>query len=110
MADQGRDYDGIARAGALAREGVWQQSVGKIAAGVRASYQVQCGEGMSPLPGDPAGATPVPLTGCRPLAWKYCGGGFGGYAVYLFAERTQRDAACHVPGFRPIEPYLARQE
>ena len=110
VADQGRDYDGIARAGALAREGVWQQSIDGIAAGVRASYQVQRGEGMLPLPGDPAAATPAALTACRPLAWKYCGGGFGGYALYLFAEQARRDAACGLPGFRAVEPYLARQE
>jgi hypothetical protein len=43
----------------------------------------------------------------KPLAWKYCGGGFGGYAVYLFADQAQRDAACALPNFRAIEPYLA---
>jgi hypothetical protein len=110
VADQGRDYDGIVRAGALAREGVWHRSLDKIAAGVRASYQVQCGEGMKPLPGDPAADAFPPLAACRPLAWKYCGGGFGGYAVYLFPEPAARDAACRLPGFRPVEPYLAGSE
>jgi cytidyltransferase-like protein len=105
VVNQRRDYDGIARAGALAREGVWQQSLAGIAAGVRASYAVQRGEGMEPLPGEGEDAA---LSACRPLAWKYCGGGFGGYAVYLFAEPAQRDAACKLPGFRPIEPYAAR--
>jgi hypothetical protein len=41
------------------------------------------------------------------LAWKYCGGGFGGYAVYLFADTAQRDAACVAAGLRAIEPYVA---
>jgi hypothetical protein len=41
------------------------------------------------------------------LAWKYCGGGFGGYAVYLFAAAAQRDAACATAGLRAIEPYVA---
>jgi hypothetical protein len=104
VVNQGRDYDGIARAGALAREGVWEQSIGKIAAGVRASYAVQRAEGMDPLPGE---KTDAALVACKPLAWKYCGGGFGGYAVYLFAEPSQRDAACKLPNFRPIEPYTA---
>ena len=52
---------------------------------------------MEPLPDDLPGA----------LAWKYCGGGFGGYAVYLFADAASRDAACTRPSFRPIEPYVA---
>ena len=106
VVDQGRDYDAIARAGALAREGVWAGSIEKIAAGVRASYGVQCSEGMDPLPGDSRAATDAALAACAPLAWKYCGGGFGGYAVYLFAEPAQRDAACQLPNFRPVEPYV----
>jgi cytidyltransferase-like protein len=110
VADQERDYAAIARAGALARDGVWAESIEGIAAGVRASYAVQRSEGMDPLPGDPAAANPMTLDDCRPLAWKYCGGGFGGYAVYLFADAAARDATCKLPGFRPIEPYLARQE
>ncbi len=104
VADRPRDYDAIVRAGALAREGVWEQSMGKIAAGVRASYGVQRAEKMDPLPGE--AALPA-LAACQPLAWKYCGGGFGGYAVYLFAEPAHRAAACQLPGFRPIEPYAA---
>ena len=48
---------------------------------------------------------PADLAGA--LAWKYCGGGFGGYAVYLFAEPAQRDAACQRKGFHPVEPYVA---
>jgi cytidyltransferase-like protein len=104
VANRPRDYAGIARAGELARAGVWGESIGKIAEGVIASYAVQRAEGMEPLPGD----APAPaLAECRPLAWKYCGGGFGGYAVYLFAEPAQRDAACRLPGFQAIEPYVA---
>lgn len=92
-----RDYDGIARAGATAREAVWQNSLTGLADAVRQSYAVQRGEGMAELNADLPGA----------LAWKYCGGGFGGYAVYLFAEPTQRDAACASAGLRAIEPYVA---
>jgi cytidyltransferase-like protein len=90
-----RDYDAIARAGATARDAVWRSDFALLADAVRQSCAVQRAEGMEPLP--EAGA----------LACKYCGGGFGGYAVYLFAEPAQRDAACAQPGFRPIEPYLA---
>ena len=68
-----------------------------LAAAVRASYSMQLGEGMHALPADVPGA----------LACKYAGGGFGGYAVYLFSEPVQRDAACAQAGLRPIEPYVA---
>ncbi len=64
------------------------------------------------MPGDPAteggaGATgPDALGGIAPLAWKYCGGGHGGYAVYLCREAAERDALCALPGFRAIEPHV----
>lgn len=110
LADLPRSYDAIARAAATARDAVWRSDLGLLADAVRQSYsQVQRPEGMEPLPGDPAatGALRDALpAGLKPLAWKYCGGGFGGYAVYLFASTAERDAACARPGFRPIEPYV----
>ncbi len=106
VANRSRDYAGIARAGELARAGVQTESIEQIAAAVRASYAVQQAEGMEPLPGD---APATALAACRPLAWKYCGGGFGGYALYLFGEPAHRDAACRLPGFRAVEPYVAVQ-
>jgi glycerol-3-phosphate cytidylyltransferase-like family protein len=98
-----RDYGAIARAGATAREAAWRSDLAGIAQAVQQSYAVQRAEGMAPLPSDPAAASPVEGA----LAWKYCGGGFGGYAVYLFADQTARDAVCARPNFRPIEPYVA---
>jgi cytidyltransferase-like protein len=92
-----RDYDGITRAGATARAAVWAKDLAGLAEAVRQSYAVQRAEGMAALPADLPGA----------LAWKYCGGGFGGYAVYLFSGQAQRDAACARAQFRPIEPYVA---
>ena len=80
--------------------------VRSLAEGVRASYAVQRSEGMEPLPCDPAAAAPPALAECAPVAWKYCGGGFGGYAVYMFVEPAQRDRACGLAGFRPIEPFI----
>jgi mevalonate kinase len=41
------------------------------------------------------------------LACKYSGGGFGGYAVFLFADQAARDAACTRKDFRPVEPFVA---
>jgi cytidyltransferase-like protein len=106
-----RDYEAIARAAATARDAVWKSDLALLADAVRQSYgHVQRKEGMAPLPGDPAATGPAREAlpdGVKPLAWKYCGGGFGGYAVYLFSDQAQRDAACARPNFRPIEPYLA---
>ena len=100
MADGARNYDAIEHAGATARKAVWQGNLAGLAAAVRESYAVQRAEGMDALPGE-VGELP------GALAWKYCGGGFGGYAVYLFAEKTARDAACGRANFRAVEPYVA---
>jgi heme oxygenase len=97
VANQARDYDAIARAGRTARDAVWRQDLAQLAEAVRQSSAVQTAEGMAPLPADLPGM----------LAVKYCGGGFGGYAAYLFSDAAARDAACAQPGFRPIEPYIA---
>ncbi|MDB6095354.1 MAG: cytidyltransferase-related domain protein [Verrucomicrobia bacterium] len=111
VAKRSRDYDAIVRAGAVACEAVWKSDLALLAEAVRESYQhVQRPEGMEPLPGDPdaSGDARAALPdNLRPLAWKYCGGGFGGYAVYLFGDRAQRDAACLLPKFRAIEPFVA---
>lgn len=97
VANQTRDYDAIERAGRIAREAVWRRDLTQLAEAVRLSSEVQTAEGMTPLPADVPGA----------LARKYCGGGFGGYAVYIFPDASTRDAACALPGFRAIEPHIA---
>ncbi|MBE2213381.1 MAG: adenylyltransferase/cytidyltransferase family protein [Opitutaceae bacterium] len=96
LAGAPRDYDAIARAGAVARDAVWRQDLRALGEAITMSYAVQRAEGMDALPEDIPGA----------LAWKYCGGGFGGYAVYLFANDAARDAASSREGFRPIEPFV----
>jgi cytidyltransferase-like protein len=105
-----RDYAAIERAATTARDAVWRSDLALLADAVRQSYfNVQRPEGMAALPGDPAAAPALQAIlpgGVSPLAWKYCGGGFGGYAVYLFADVAQRDATCTHPQFRPVEPYL----
>ena len=98
LTEHPRDFAAIVRAGRTARDAVWRQDLGLLADAVRQSYAVQLAEGMTPLAADLPGA----------LAWKYCGGGFGGYAAYLFADPAARDAAGTRPGFRPIEPYVGR--
>jgi hypothetical protein len=95
MADQKRDYAAIGSASHLARKGVLTGDVRKLGEGIKASHAVQVGEGMSPLPDSP---------GC--LGRKYCGGGFGGYALYLFETNDARNSYVKgTTGARPIEPY-----
>ncbi|MFI5355924.1 MAG: adenylyltransferase/cytidyltransferase family protein [Opitutales bacterium] len=94
-----RDYAAIEAAGRTARDAVWASSLTGLAAAVRQSYAVQRSEGMTVLP-EPA------QFGGHALAWKYCGGGFGGYAVYLCASAADRDQLCGRPNFRPVEPYV----
>ncbi len=93
-----RDLDAIARAGQAARDAAWASSLERLAGAVRLSYAEQRIEGMDPLAEQVAGV--------KPLAMKYCGGGFGGYALYLCASQTDRDRLCTQPGFRAIEPYV----
>jgi cytidyltransferase-like protein len=93
-----RDFEAIARAGRIARDAVWASDLEGLGAAVRQSYAVQLAEGMAPLH-DTAG-------GVSPLAMKYCGGGFGGYALYLCATPADRDRLGAQPGFRAIEPYV----
>jgi glycerol-3-phosphate cytidylyltransferase-like family protein len=95
VADRARDYDHIQKAGELAREGVLRENLDLLAESVRRSYQAQLDEGILPLP-----------TVSNALAWKYCGGGWGGYALYLFASPTNRDEFVRVRDALLIEPFL----
>jgi cytidyltransferase-like protein len=90
-----RDYDGIARSARVAREGVLHADPRRIAEGVDLFYSTQLAEGMDPLP---------EITGA--LARKYCGGGHGGYALYLFESPALRDQAiASTPDLRAVEPF-----
>ena len=96
VVDQKRDYDLIAQASRVAAEAVEHNDFDQLAEAVNISYQVQIKEGMKPLP-EVSGAS----------ARKYCGGGFGGYAVYLFSDPSQREQfVTDNKAARPIEPYL----
>lgn len=102
-----RDFDAIETAGRTARDAVWASNLENLAEAVKQSYAVQRAEGMDPLPGerDAKGNIPDELESSV-LAWKYCGGGFGGYALYLCADTETRDSLCRLPDFRAIEPYV----
>lgn len=89
-----RAYDLIEKAGATAREAVMEESVSRLAEAVAMSYYVQLQEGMEELAEVPGS-----------VGKKYCGGGHGGYALYLFESREDRDLAS---GLRPIEPWCDR--
>jgi hypothetical protein len=97
-ADLTRDYAAIEAAGAAARAAVLpgRESLPGLAAAVGMSYAAQLGEGMAPLPAHGA------------LARKYCGGGWGGYALYLFAAPDARAVFLErVEGTRAVEPFAA---
>jgi cytidyltransferase-like protein len=90
-----RDYDRIALSARVAREGALHADIGKIAEGVTIYHGTQLDEGMDALRDIPGA-----------IARKYCGGGYGGYALYLFAEPDQRNAAiATTPALRAVEPF-----
>lgn len=90
-----RNFQKIAKAGRVARLGVQEQDITVLAIGVQMSYMLQLEEGMQPLP---------KIGDC--LAHKYCGGGHGGYAVYLYETPEARAAALEAcEDMYPIEPY-----
>jgi cytidyltransferase-like protein len=100
VVDQVRNYEAIVKAGATAQAAVWTSNYAMLADAVRQSYAVQVEEAMRPLPDDFPGL----------LARKYCGGGFGGYAVYLFESQSERDQAVAKRNLLAIEPFVWRSE
>ncbi len=95
VVDLPRDYDRIEQSGALAREAVLAADPGQLAAAIDIYHATQLDEGMDPLP-------EIPGT----LARKYCGGGYGGYALYLFEDEPARSAAlARHDQLRPVEPH-----
>lgn len=100
-ADIPRDYAQIELAGNTARRAVFQPC-GDVARrrilgqAIRMSYRLQLAEGMQPLP-----------QSASAIAYKYCGGGWGGYAVYLFQTVEDRDRfVAEQNGSLVIEPYI----
>ena len=86
-----RDYDIIRKAGAVAKASIQVRSLSHLFRAVSLSYAAQLGEGMFELPDIPGA-----------LAKKYCGGGWGGYALYCFDNQYFRDNA----KLLNIEPYM----
>lgn len=99
LTDTKRDYDRICAASIIAREAVLNNDRAKLAEAIQLSYQVQRAEGMEELP-DVKGA----------MACKYCGGGWGGYAMYFFEDPDTRNALLADPNASAIEPYLRNHD
>lgn len=98
VADEKRDYTRIAQSALIARSGVFERNIETLASGVALYYTAQLDEGMAPLP-DMEGS----------IAKKYLGGGYGGYALYLYPTREARDlsVATHEQ-MKEVEPYCRR--
>jgi cytidyltransferase-like protein len=95
VANLPRDYAGIAQSARIARDGVLGADIRKLAEAVKLYHATQLAEGMKPLPDID-----------RSIAHKYCGGGHGGYALYLFNDAAARDAATSItPELRAVEPF-----
>ncbi len=94
--DLKRDFDRIEEAGKLAAQAVNENNLGLLAQAIQTSHQTQLDEGMQPLP-----------EASNVIASKYCGGGYGGYALYLFKSNEDRDAFVTKENEAiAIEPYL----
>lgn len=90
-----RPFKKIAKAASVARLGIKEQDIAVLAIAVQMSYQLQLEEGQAPLP---------KIGDC--LAHKYCGGGHGGYAVYLYETPEAREAALEsCEDLYPVEPF-----
>jgi len=90
-----RDYERIAQSGRIAREGALHTDIHRLCEAVDLYHATQLDEGMELLPDIPGAITR-----------KYCGGGHGGYALYLFTESTCRDSAvATTPDLRAVEPF-----
>lgn len=96
IAARNRNYELIYDAGIVAGDAVLREDVQRLAEAIRMSYRVQMQERMDPLPHREE---------C--LACKYCGGGWGGYAVYLFQSANDRNAfvKSHAQA-KTIEPFV----
>ena len=90
-----RDYERIVEAADLAASGARNQSLDELCQAINLSYRVQRNEGMDQLPN---GAE---------MGKKYCGSGWGGYALYVFDSQSDRDAfVAQDEKCLAIEPYM----
>ena len=92
-----RTFEKIAASSAVAKEGVLNEDLSLLAESTNLSYQAQLDEGMHPLP-EFAGA----------IGRKFCGGGHGGYALYLFSTASDRTTAIATnENLQAVEPFYS---
>ena len=89
-----RDFKKVKEAGQKAFEAVKEKSLEKLAKAVDLSYKIQIEEGMEKLPD------------FGEIAKKYCGSGFGGYALYLFKTEGERNAFLENKNSKKIELFI----
>jgi hypothetical protein len=97
LRDKRRDYKLIASAGQAAYEAARcvdkQLAVISLARAIHLSHKAQQDEGMPALRYHAA------------LAAKYCGSGWGGYALYLFDNQMKRNRFLEADDMA-VEPYM----
>jgi len=96
LVDVQRNYNEIVEASRTAKIAAQASNQELLWDAVHQTYQIQRKEGMKKLP-------MIWPSQCR----KYCGSGWGGYALYIFETQDQRDSRCQIwSGLTPIEPYF----
>ena len=96
IVDIKRNYHLIYKASQIACKAVINENLDQLADAVRISYEAQLDEGMNQL-----------LEADNCIAQKYCGGGWGGYALYLFSSDADREKFIdHNTQVIPIEPFM----
>jgi cytidyltransferase-like protein len=93
--DNKRDFEKIRQAANIAKAACSLKNIEMLMHAVRMSYDVQLEEGMDKIYYDD-----------NTCAVKYCGGGFGGYVLYLFNSHDARELFVETNGAIRIEPYL----
>lgn len=97
LARQPRNYDLIRAGGTLACRAILGQDLGALARAIQLTSRSQHEEGMEPLPSR------------GEIASRYCGSGFGGYALYLFnseSERTEFAELLHAVCIEPFDRWV----
>lgn len=96
LTDLKRNYNFIIQAGKLAKEACERKNIQILAEAINTSYKAQIDEGMNTVPS------------FNSIARKYCGGGYGGYVLYLFTDQKERDIFLQNENTVLIEPYIKK--
>lgn len=95
--DNKRDFGKIKEAGLIAKQACSSRSVSELMTAIKLSYICQLEEGMKYVDLSDVNSR---------CAIKYCGGGFGGYILYLFYESRDRDEFLKNTDAIAIEPFI----